>query len=46
VSQNVNSGFIKNRIADGKLIESRVQEDMLALMMQLGMELKPKEGEK
>ncbi len=33
-------------IKDGKIIEMRDETDMLSLMMQLGMELKPKEGEK
>jgi len=32
-------------IKDGKCIESREEEDALGFMMQLGMELKPKEGE-
>ena len=31
---------------DGKCIEIREEEDILGFMLQLGMELKPKEGEK
>ena len=34
------------RIEDGRVVELRREVDMLGLMMQLGMELKPKEGEK
>ena len=34
------------RIEDGKIIEFWEEIDMLGLMMQLGMELKPKEAEK
>lgn len=34
------------RIKDGKIVEERKDADMLDLMMQLGMELKPKEEEK
>ena len=34
------------RVAEGKIVEAWVVEDNLSLMMQLGMELKPKEGEK
>jgi len=34
------------RIEDGKIIEMREEGDMLGLMQQLGMELKPKEAEK
>jgi len=33
------------RIENGKIIEVREEGDMLGLMQQLGMELKPKEGE-
>jgi len=33
-------------IYNGKLIEDREEFDMLGLMQQLGMELKPKETEK
>jgi steroid delta-isomerase-like uncharacterized protein len=33
-------------IKDGKIIEARDETDMLGMMMQLGFELKPKEGEK
>jgi steroid delta-isomerase-like uncharacterized protein len=32
------------RFRDGKLVEYRADGDMLGMMMQLGMELKPKEG--
>jgi steroid delta-isomerase-like uncharacterized protein len=35
-----------SRIQDGKIVEEWVESDMLGVMMQLGMELKPKEGEK
>ena len=34
------------QIKDGKCVETREEEDSLSFMMQLGMELKPKEGEK
>ena len=34
------------RIKDGKLVEVREEADVLGWMQQLGMELKPKEGEK
>jgi len=34
------------RIKDGKIVEAWIQEDALWMMQQLGMELKPKEGEK
>jgi len=34
------------RFSDGKLVEYWADGDMMGLMMQLGMELKPKEGEK
>ncbi|MFC2169937.1 ester cyclase [Acidobacteriota bacterium] len=33
------------RFEDGKIIEIREQPDLLGLMQQLGMELKPKEKE-
>ena len=33
-------------IKNGKIIEDKTDADMLGLMQQLGMELKPKEGEK
>jgi len=34
------------RFSEGNLVEYRADGDMLGMMMQLGMELKPKEGEK
>ena len=34
------------RIDNGKIVEQRQEIDMLGFMQQLGMELKPKEGEK
>ena len=34
------------RFKDGKIVEMRQEGDSLGMMMQLGMELKPKEGEK
>jgi steroid delta-isomerase-like uncharacterized protein len=34
------------RLANGKIAEAWLVEDNLGMMMQLGMELKPKEGEK
>jgi predicted ester cyclase len=34
------------RIENGKVVEERQEADMLGFMQQLGMELKPKEGEK
>ena len=40
------SGFMMTRIENGKLVEDKEDVDMLGMMMQLGMELKPKEGEK
>jgi steroid delta-isomerase-like uncharacterized protein len=40
------SGIMISRIENGKSVEDREEFDMLGLMMQLGMELKPKEGEK
>jgi len=39
-------GIIIHRIENGKIIEDRDESDMLGFMTQLGMELKPKEGEK
>ncbi len=35
-----------SRIENGKIVEDKEDVDLLGLMMQLGMELKPKEGEK
>jgi len=40
------SAILIGRIENGKLVEDREEFDMLGVMMQLGMELKPKEGEK
>ena len=40
------SGIIISRIENGKFVEEWEEMDMLGMMMQLGMELKPKEGEK
>jgi len=34
------------RIENGKIVEDKEEFDSLGLMQQLGMELKPKEGEK
>jgi steroid delta-isomerase-like uncharacterized protein len=34
------------RLKDGKMVECWIEGDFLGMMMQLGMELKPKEGEK
>jgi limonene-1,2-epoxide hydrolase len=34
------------RIENGKIVEMREEFDVLGLYQQLGMELKPKEGEK
>jgi steroid delta-isomerase-like uncharacterized protein len=39
-------GIIIHRIENGRIIEDRDESDMLGFMTQLGMELKPKEGEK
>jgi steroid delta-isomerase-like uncharacterized protein len=39
-------GITIARIKDGKIVESREDYDSLGFMQQLGMELKPKEGEK
>ena len=40
------SGILINRIENGKIVEQREELDILGLYQQLGMELKPKEGEK
>ena len=40
------SGILISRIADGKIVEQWEEFDMLGMMQQLGMELKPKETEK
>ncbi len=40
------SGIWISRIENGKIVEQREDFDMLGLYQQLGMELKPKEGEK
>ena len=40
------SGIIISRIVNGKVVEQWEDFDMLGMMQQLGMELKPKEGEK
>jgi len=40
------SGIEIFRIENGKIVESKEEFDQLGLMMQLGMELKPKEAEK
>ena len=40
------SGFMMTRIENGKIVEDKEDVDMLGMMMQLGMELKPKEEEK
>jgi steroid delta-isomerase-like uncharacterized protein len=40
------SGVMISRIENGKIVEVREELDRLGQMMQLGMELKPKEGEK
>ena len=37
------SGIMINRIEHGKIVEDREEADMLGLMQQLGLELKPKE---
>ena len=39
------SGVMITRIESGKIVEDKEELDQLGLMMQLGMELKPKEGE-
>ncbi len=40
------SGILITRIENGKVVEQREEFDMLGMMLQLGMELKPKEGKK
>ncbi len=40
------SGISISRIENGKVVEQRKEIDALGMMQQLGMELKPKEGEK
>jgi predicted ester cyclase len=40
------SGMLISHFKNGKVVEQREDFDMLGLMMQLGMELKPKEEEK
>jgi steroid delta-isomerase-like uncharacterized protein len=40
------SGIMINRIKNGKVVEDREEADMLGLMQQLGMELKPIEAKK
>ena len=40
------TGMLEGRFSEGKLVELWGVGDMLTLMQQLGMELKPKEGEK
>jgi steroid delta-isomerase-like uncharacterized protein len=40
------SGIWIARIENGKLVEVREDADLLGMMQQLGMELKPKEGDK
>jgi hypothetical protein len=40
------SGFTVFRLVDGKIAEEWEDWDWLGLYQQLGMELKPKEGEK
>ena len=37
------SGILITRIVNGKIVEQREEFDLLGMMMQLGMELKPKE---
>ncbi len=41
-----NSGILISRIENGKVVEQWEELDLLGLMQQIGMELKPKEGEK
>ena len=40
------SGIMVSRIENGKWVEEWEEMDTMGMMMQLGMELKPKEGEK
>jgi steroid delta-isomerase-like uncharacterized protein len=40
------SGIMINRIENGKIVEDREYADLLGMMRQLGMELKPKQVEK
>ena len=40
------SGILISRIENGKIVEHREEFDMMGQMMQLGMELKPKETKK
>jgi len=40
------SGIVMTRIENGKIVEDKEELDALGLMMQLDMELKPKEEEK
>ena len=40
------SGVMISRIENGKIVEDKEEINQLGLMIQLGMELKPKEGEK
>jgi predicted ester cyclase len=40
------SAIFMVRIENGKIVEQRKEQDVLNIMQQLGMELKPKEGEK
>ncbi len=39
------SGIIMSRIENGKVVEDREEFDQMGMMLQLGMELKPKEKE-
>jgi predicted ester cyclase len=39
------SAIVLYRIKDGKVVEIREEFNRLSIMQQLGMELKPKEGE-
>jgi predicted ester cyclase len=40
------SAIVIARIENGKIIEEKIEFDELGFMQQLGMELRPKEGEK
>jgi steroid delta-isomerase-like uncharacterized protein len=40
------SGVMISRIDNGKIVEDKEELDQLGMMMQLGMELKPKEAKK